>query len=70
MAQNGSEPEICPGPQLQVNRPLVTVPRGAADCHAHVFGPRERYPYSPKRYYTPPNDCNGNIAIPTGMNTR
>jgi predicted TIM-barrel fold metal-dependent hydrolase len=54
MAQNGSEPEVCPGPLLQVNRPLVPVPRGAADCHAHVFGPRERYPYSPKRYYTPP----------------
>lgn len=28
-------------------------PAGACDCHAHVFGPAERYPFSPKRSYTP-----------------
>jgi predicted TIM-barrel fold metal-dependent hydrolase len=27
--------------------------RGACDCHAHVCGPAERYPYSPNRLYTP-----------------
>ena len=27
--------------------------RGACDCHAHVFGPESRYPYSTSRLYTP-----------------
>ena len=26
----------------------------ACDCHVHVFGPPERYPFSPERKYTPP----------------
>lgn len=33
--------------------PLFAVPRGACDCHVHVFGPDERFPLSPKRLYTP-----------------
>jgi predicted TIM-barrel fold metal-dependent hydrolase len=28
--------------------------KGACDCHVHVFGPPERYPFSPARKYTPP----------------
>jgi len=30
------------------------VPAGACDCHAHVIGPPESYPYVPERSYTPP----------------
>jgi predicted TIM-barrel fold metal-dependent hydrolase len=30
-----------------------TVPRGACDCHAHVFGPAARFPYAEPRSYTP-----------------
>lgn len=33
--------------------PAFDVPRGACDCHVHVFGPRERFPFSPERVYTP-----------------
>src|SRR5438034_9708537 len=29
------------------------VPRGACDCHVHVFDPK-RFPYAVKRVYTPP----------------
>ncbi|PZW48612.1 2-pyrone-4,6-dicarboxylate hydrolase [Humitalea rosea] len=29
------------------------VPRLACDAHCHVFGPAERFPYSPSRRYTP-----------------
>lgn len=34
-------------------RPAITIPAGACDCHVHVFGPTERFPYSPSRPYTP-----------------
>jgi predicted TIM-barrel fold metal-dependent hydrolase len=27
---------------------------GATDCHLHIFGPSDRYPYTPERAYTPP----------------
>ena len=30
------------------------VPRGACDCHVHVFGDAGRFPMSPQRGYTPP----------------
>ena len=29
------------------------LPRGACDCHAHVFGPAARFPYAEPRSYTP-----------------
>jgi 2-pyrone-4,6-dicarboxylate lactonase len=29
------------------------VPRGACDCHAHVFGPLDRFPFIEGRSYTP-----------------
>ncbi len=28
-------------------------PPGACDCHAHIFGPEARYPYTAERSYTP-----------------
>ncbi len=33
--------------------PKVEAPKGACDVHTHVFGPEQRYPYSPGRGYTP-----------------
>jgi len=30
------------------------MPRGACDCHAHVIGSPERYPFTSERSYTPP----------------
>lgn len=34
-------------------RPNVRVPKGACDCHMHVFGPLDRYPPAVRRSYTP-----------------
>lgn len=34
--------------------PRFAVPDNAVDCHAHIFGPSERYPYAKYRTYTPP----------------
>jgi predicted TIM-barrel fold metal-dependent hydrolase len=39
-----------PQPATKVNFP---VPGGACDCHVHVFGDPQRYPFAPNRTYTP-----------------
>jgi predicted TIM-barrel fold metal-dependent hydrolase len=44
----------CLGPRTP-SRPRITVPPGAWDTHFHVLGPQARFPYSPKRKYTPPD---------------
>lgn len=35
------------------SKPEFKVPEGAVDSHCHVFGPANKFPYSPKRKYTP-----------------
>lgn len=45
---------LCQGPDPAPVPPSFALPRGTIDCHAHIFGPADRYPFSPKRGYTPP----------------
>ncbi len=40
-------------PPAHPRRPQLAAPRGATDCHAHVFGPFERFPLQAERHYTP-----------------
>jgi len=47
-------PPICVGPQLDVRKPKLALPPKAADCHCHVFGPPDKYPWTAARLYTPP----------------
>jgi predicted TIM-barrel fold metal-dependent hydrolase len=47
-------PPQCAGPIPDVRKPKLALPPKAADCHAHVFGPVEKYPYAANRLYTPP----------------
>ena len=35
--------------------PLIKLPTGSVDCHAHVCGPANQYPYTQERIYTPPD---------------
>lgn len=35
------------------SKPKFVAPAGAVDAHCHVFGPAAKFPYSPKRKYTP-----------------
>jgi len=49
-----SNPPMCAGPHLDTRRPKLTLPPKSADCHCHVFGPRDRYPWAANRLYTPP----------------
>lgn len=44
----------CPPPRATVTPPSVVLPRGATDCHFHVFGPYASFPPSSDRTYTPP----------------
>lgn len=46
---------LCQAPDPNPTPVSFDVPAGAVDCHAHIFGPEGRYPYSPKRGYTPPD---------------
>ena len=49
-----TEPAQCAGPHLDVTKPRLALPPNATDCHCHVFGPRDRYPWAANRLYTPP----------------
>jgi predicted TIM-barrel fold metal-dependent hydrolase len=46
---------MCDGPDPSPRRPRLKAPDGAVDCHAHIFGPVSRYPFSAKRLFTPPD---------------
>ncbi|MBP0495685.1 amidohydrolase family protein [Pararoseomonas indoligenes] len=50
-----SEAPLCAAPDREPRAPSFAVPPLACDCHLHVFGPAERYPYQPTRGYTPPD---------------
>jgi len=54
MADTNNEPTMCAGPHLDVRKPKLVLPPNAADCHCHVFGPRDEYPWAANRLYTPP----------------
>jgi len=45
---------ICRPPHPDPGTPKIAVPPDACDCHAHIFGPVEQYPFVPGRSYTPP----------------
>ena len=49
-----SVPDV-PGFDPDPKTPEKRAPDGACDCHMHIFGPAERYPWSPARGYTPPD---------------
>ncbi len=48
--------ETCQGPRTVTSKPHFEVPPLACDCHMHIIGPVSRFPYTPKRSYTPV-DC-------------
>ena len=41
-------------PDPNTRAPHWTLPSGACDTHAHIFGPPDLFPYSDDRRYTPP----------------
>lgn len=55
MADVAATAELCRPPDPDPRPPRFRAPPGATDCHFHVFGPAERYPYQSARKYTPPD---------------
>lgn len=55
VAAGGARPATIPGPDPKPHRPRSQFPAGACDCHAHVFGPQDRFPYLPNAGYIPPD---------------
>jgi 2-pyrone-4,6-dicarboxylate lactonase len=49
-----SPPSIA-GPVPHPKKPRIMPPPGAWDAHAHIFGPSDKFPYTPGRGYTPPD---------------
>ncbi len=47
------DPPVCASPDLAPRKPHIAVPPHACDCHAHIFGSPEHYPYRARRRYTP-----------------
>ena len=47
--------------------PLPSMPAGAVDCHNHIMGPRDKYPYAADRTYTPPE---ANVAALKALRAR
>ena len=43
-----------PRPIADTRRPKIKFPPKATDCHAHVFGPLERYKILPDTHFVPP----------------
>ena len=46
---------LCAPADPNPRAPRFSVPDNAVDCHAHIFGPAEKYPYAKDRTYTPPD---------------
>jgi predicted TIM-barrel fold metal-dependent hydrolase len=51
---NPSAP-LCQAPDTEIRSPKIVFPKGAVDCHAHVCGPADLFPYADERIYTPPD---------------
>lgn len=45
----------CRMPDATPRRPSYKLPKGAADCHIHVFGPARSYPLAETRLFEPPD---------------
>ncbi len=48
-------PATIPGPDRTPRPPCTSFPEGACDCHAHIFGPQDAFPYLPNAAFIPPD---------------
>jgi 2-pyrone-4,6-dicarboxylate lactonase len=50
-----NDPPRIAGPVAHPRKPREKPPAGSWDTHAHIFGPADKFPYTPGRGYTPPD---------------
>ena len=55
MSLNKTSAPLCQAPNSEIRSPQIVFPKGAVDCHAHVCGPADLFPYAEERIYTPPD---------------
>ena len=55
MSLNKNLAPLCQAPDSESRSPKISFPKGAVDCHAHVCGPADLFPYTDERIYTPPD---------------
>ena len=55
MNPSNSSAPLCQAPDPVIRSPKLVFPKGAVDCHAHVCGPADLFPYADERIYTPPD---------------
>lgn len=46
---------LCQAASSDIRSPKIQFPKGSIDCHAHICGPADKFPYSDERIYTPPD---------------
>lgn len=47
--------QLCQGPRKITAKPKLTLPPLSCDCHSHILGPQDRFPYVEDRSFTPPD---------------
>ena len=52
LSTSSSADVLAPDASLRI--PKRALPRGAIDCHAHMFDRFDRYPFAGARKYSPP----------------
>jgi predicted TIM-barrel fold metal-dependent hydrolase len=48
-----SQAQYCQPPDPNLRAPIFKLQVGAVDCHAHICGPADLFPYASNRIYTP-----------------
>jgi 2-pyrone-4,6-dicarboxylate lactonase len=55
ITSQAGRPATIPGPVPNPRPPLIPLPPGSCDCHSHVFGPQDTFPYLPNAAFIPPD---------------
>lgn len=49
------ELEVCQGPRAVTRKPELQIPDLSCDCHSHILGPQDEFPYVSDRSFTAPD---------------
>jgi len=55
LSLNKNTAPLCQAHDSEIRSPQIQFPKGDVDCHAHVCGPADQFPYAQERIYTPPD---------------